>query len=205
MSSDGLEIVVTQLALVKDATGMTELEDARFERDRLVGSFRKMDERREGLELAFQHRDKKPHPEASEEFKAKATAFIEDVRRSPRRAEIELDDLRIELAQMTPEVQAAKDRYAVLAQARTDEIAKSMVPRHRSATAAIANALEALSVAVAAEIELHSELASLVPEFPTSRHLPNLSSDWHQVVLNDPRSTGSRWVRLAQSVRLLDD
>jgi hypothetical protein len=177
------------------------LPDATAQFDELDRRFKAAIERKEGIEIALATKERKPNPFVAESFLAKAEPFKE-LARKPRKAELELERLDEEIAELHPRVIVARARLQAARETAARELASTYRPRHRAAVIGIAAALSALSRAVACEQELHREFQAAMPGFEI---LPNFGGPWRGALLNNPRSTASEWVRTAKKAGLLDE
>lgn len=131
-------------------------------------------------------------------IRERAARFLDKAKRRPKALLDDIDDLNIELDALIPQLEPLRRAYDQAAQDMTDRIAAGLSDRHKAAVRALANAIEALSIAAGAEIQIRDELASTAP-CPASSLLPDFGSTWRGVLLNNPQSAGSKLVAAAEA------
>lgn len=199
------------LAIVQEEPTLSPFEEARANCEQIEEQFAALLAKKEGLELALSLArifPRTPNQEASPEFLAKAKPFEDIVKRFPRRAENDLEDLLVAMDEMRPQLIRARERYRIGTEAEISRIAAPLVPAHRTAVRAIAAALEMLSKAVADEAEIQQQISDLAPRtrgapYYGTRELPNMSAMLRGMLLNNPKSAASAWARAART--LLDE
>ncbi|MGY2806382.1 hypothetical protein [Bradyrhizobium sp. USDA 4506] len=133
-------------------------------------------------------------------------AEIDAARRNPLRTARRLEDLRDDMMQLQPELEAAKVRFEVLAAQEAIKLRDELRPAHERAVIDIARALELLSAALEAEAAVHDEFQRRAPMGGMFSPLPNLSSDLKAFAwLPSWDSVGSVWGREARRHGYLRD
>lgn len=142
------------------------------------------------------------HEAASIELMQRVRRFANFASRRPQQAQDRRRAIAIELEDLQPLIEIARERLRLARERRAVEVAATFRPRQRKAVQSIAAALEQLSRAVAAEIELHVEFQTVSPD--PNLDLIDLGRPWHDALLGNPRSVASEWVRRAKAAGLLD-
>jgi hypothetical protein len=177
------------------------LEQAQAEFDELKGKIDLLITEREDLRFAFSAERCGPPPlAASVEIKARFDRFKKLVKARPNEAQKRIEEIEGELGEAEPKLQISRERLQLAKEVRAAALGETFRPRHRQAVKAIASALETLSKAVAAEQDIQFEFRSAAPGFS----LPDMGIRWRFVLLNDPKSSASVWVRQAKAAELLD-
>lgn len=125
-------------------------------------------------------------------LKERAAPYLQKARRSPGRMISEIEDTSSRLDDLMLLFPAAAEAWGAAQSRETSRIAKEIQPQHQAAVAKMIGAVEALSIAIAAEREARRELAQLAP-LPSSPYLPDLSGDLLIGTLGDPASPASIW------------
>lgn len=158
---------------------------------------------REGIELAVAIEKFGENPDAAPSFLAKADPFRALVVKSPKKAAARLEELEELISDLQPKWALARHQRQLAREERAKKLAAGFYPRHRKLVSGIAQALESLSAAVAAEQDLHKEFEARMSGLPFA--LNDYGGLWRSVLLNDPRSAASTWVRAAKNMGYLDE
>src|SRR4051794_16130119 len=109
------------LAMVKSVDPqLSELDQARLSFEHLDGSYKKLEQKRDGMSLAIATSLHGVHSDASEQLRAKFAPYIEYVQRYPKRAASEIEDLDSELEQLRPDLNAAREKYRTICEREAD-------------------------------------------------------------------------------------
>jgi seryl-tRNA synthetase len=112
----------------------------------------------------------------------------------PRRVQMEIEDLLVEMDEFEAEANQARDRYRIAADREAERIAASFENRHREAVSVMISALERLSAALGEEKTIRAEFAALSPVQP-GEHLFNIGRDIQFADLSRWDSPAATWAR----------
>ena len=167
-----------------------------YERWRAVRqNFRELTQRYEALKtgLGFLRFDP-PQPRVKPLIAAFDQELLARIRRSPRRAELELEELTDRIVDGQDAYHAASRTFQEAKAEEADRIARLFVDRHLEAIRKLASAIERLSLAVADERAVRADFAKASPE-PTSALLQDWSLDFSGLDLTKWDSRASVWAR----------
>ena len=114
----------------------------------------------------------------------------------------QLAEVEVAIEESNPIYHAECEAWAATCRRETTRIARELQRPHKRAVKAIAKAVEALSLAIADEIEIRAELSRTAPE-PESAHLPDCSTDLRVGTLVDWNSAASAWARKMRKLEIL--
>jgi len=157
---------------------------------------RELDRRREQLQVGLTYANlSTDQPEQVrrlvDEFDKPTLAAI---KRSPRKAVLELENLIDEIVEAQPAYGAEHELFESAKRAEATRVAGAYVDRHRLAVLGLVAALEAFNEAVEAERSVRRDFARASPE-PTSAALPDWSGDFDDLDLLTWHSVGATWAR----------
>lgn len=158
---------------------------------------------KQGVELAVAFEKFGEHPDAAPAFLAKADPFRSLVAKFPKRAAARLEELEERIGDLQPKWALARHQRQLAREERAKKLATEFRPQHKKSVQAIAAALEALSVAVAAEQDLQAQFQAQMPGFGFA--LTDFGGIWRDALLNNPRSVASHWARSAKAAGYLDE
>lgn len=138
--------------------------------------------------------DPDPNTDRAAALRTELASDIERAQKYPKRVAVEIEEIDYEIDLFEPQHNSARDTFRIAAGEEACRIATELQPRHRAAVAKMANALEALSRAIAEERSVREEFAATAPE-PTSCLLPNISSSLRFADLSTWDSPASQWAR----------
>jgi hypothetical protein len=178
-----------------------------FDRAKAEGNFDDLDRRfnllvaeQEGIELAIGFAANGEHPDAAPSFLARADPFRELVKKTPRKAAARLEELAEQIDDLRPKYMLARHQRQIAREEKAQQLAISFRPRQQKAVEAISQALEILSSAIAAEQDLHGEFQAQMPGLDA---LPDFGGQFRGMLLMDPRSAASMWIKAAKSMGYL--
>ncbi len=164
---------------------------------------REMIERLEGMKLAVSFAKSGIAKRTPQTLRDQADPYMKLATGRPDKMASQYNDLVEDIADFTPKLQVERELWQTACRGETGRIARDLQPRHRAAVKRIAKAMEALSLAMADEMDIHAELARTAPE-PSSAYLPNCVAELTIGTLADWNSPASHWARRMREIRILE-
>jgi hypothetical protein len=169
--------------------------------DELDRQFSALQAERQGIELAIGIAKFGENLDAAPSFLATADPYRELAVKYPKKAIARIEAIDEIIDGVRSRWTLARNQRQLAREEHAQRLASTFKPRHRKLVKAVADALTALSTAVAAEQDLHREFQSQAHDIAA---LPDFGGQWRSTLLGDPRSAASTWIRAARNMGYLD-
>ena len=135
-------------------------------------------------------------------LRAKAEPYLRDARKWPEKLREIIGETELELENINKTYSDENDLWEAARRRETNRLALALQPKHRAAVRRMADAIEALSAAIADERECRAELRRIAP-LPESPNLPDLSSDLLVGCVSEYNAPAWHWARRIRKMNIL--
>lgn len=180
-----------------------EFESAKTAWTEAQTKHRELHDRLEAMELARSLASAPgAKPAMPDHLRKRAKPFLKLATRNREKLVRDIADLKYACEDFQPIYVAAHEAWEFAQNELTNRIAIGLQDVHQAAVKQIAEALESLSRAIAAEREVHAELGRLAPK-SMSGYLPNMSNELWDFAVSEWGSKAWRWAKRARELKIL--